>query len=85
MGHLLIVAFTLLLPPPVDFLTQGVIHKGVTCLYRGEQRYCLFIEHDKKPYMCVTDKNGDILNLRYVVTIKDRKPLEIWSHDQRTA
>lgn len=85
MQPLLIVAFSLLLPsvPMVQHIFQGTVHKGVNCRYRGDPAFCLFIEQDKKPYMFVTRKDGETLTLRYVVTLKDGKPLEVWSHDQR--
>ena len=79
----LLIALTLLIPPPLQDIVTGTTHKTVNCLYRGNRSVCTYIEKDKTPYLLVSRKDEDNLHLLYVVTIRDGKPLEIWSFNQR--
>lgn len=85
MLRILAVALTIVTPPsiPLTHIADGKVVGSSDCVWRGERSTCFYILHKEKPYALVTQKQMDTLQLRYIVTIRNGKPVELWSHDSK--
>lgn len=74
----------LALPPTfiVDDLYNATVRGKKPCLWRGERLTCILATHQKRPYSIVTQADGTV---RYILTIRDGRIVEVWSHDAKEA
>lgn len=81
----LLVALTLSLPPsiPLSHIAEGKVKAVGECLWRKERSTCFYLEHQGSPYILVHQKQADTLQLRYILTYRDGKFVEAWSHDSK--
>ena len=72
----------LALPPTfiVDDLYNATVRGKKPCLWRGERLTCIVATHNHRPYSIVTKEDGTV---RYILTIRDGRIVELWSHDSK--
>jgi hypothetical protein len=81
----LVVALAISAPPsiPLSEIGSGKILGKGDCVWRGERSTCFYVIHNNAPYALVTQKQFETLQLRYIVTLRNGKAVELWSHDSK--
>ena len=81
----LLVSLAISAPPsiPLKEIADGKVVGTSECLWRKERSVCFYVIHNDKPYALVTQKQFDTLQLRYIVTMRDGKPFEMWSYNSK--
>jgi len=74
----------LAIPPTfiVDDLYNATVRGKRPCLWRGERLTCIVATHKTGVYSIVTQADGTV---RYILTIRGGKIVEVWSHDSKEA
>lgn len=74
------------LPVPPQFVLDAIdgatIYAKKECLWRGERSTCLAVTHKDVPYSLVLNSSSQ---LRYILTIRNGKIVEVWAYHNKEA
>lgn len=72
------------LPVPPQFVLDAIdgatVYAKRECIWRGERSTCLAVTHKDVPYSLVLNSSSE---LRYILTIRDGKIVEVWAYNSK--
>lgn len=74
----------LAMPPTfiVDDIESATVRGKKPCLWRGERLTCIVATHKTSVYSIATREDGSV---RYILTIRGGRIVEVWTHDSKEA